>query len=75
MAHSLNHRATRSPRLPVFHRQIRHSKLKPLHRLCNLCEREFIAQTQFDRFCTPCRHGSDLLHYADWMPEWGDHRA
>lgn len=56
----------RSPRLPVY--RGRRGRMKPMNRPCNLCQREFLARTQFDRFCSHCREGSELLHYYSAMP-------
>ncbi len=58
---------TRAPRLPVY-RNGRRGRIKPSHRPCNLCQREFLAHTQFDRFCSACRQGSELFHFAECMP-------
>lgn len=59
---------TRAPRLPVY-RAGRRGRIKPLKRECNLCQREFLAHTQFDRFCSACRQGSELFHYYESMPQ------
>jgi hypothetical protein len=38
-------------------------------RICNLCSRTFVPLTAFDRYCPNCKSGSDLLKFAEWLPE------
>ncbi len=63
----------RSPRLPVY--RARRGRTKPKNRPCNLCQREFLAHSPFQRFCSHCREASELLHYYESMPYLAEHRA
>jgi hypothetical protein len=38
-------------------------------RTCNLCSHQFEPRTVFDRFCCSCKHGDELLRFAEWLPE------
>ena len=42
---------------------------KPMHlrRVCNLCDKEFLQTSKFDRFCDECRIESELYHFAEWL--------
>jgi hypothetical protein len=36
---------------------------------CNICSHEFHPTHTYDRFCSSCRHNSELVHIVEWMPE------
>jgi hypothetical protein len=38
-------------------------------RICNLCARNFVPLTAFDRYCPNCKSGSELLKFSEWLPE------
>lgn len=38
-------------------------------RVCNLCSRNFVPLTAFDRYCPNCKSGSELLKFSEWWPK------
>lgn len=44
----------------------------PRVRKCNICEQNFHPRSRFECFCQDCRENSELLRFADWLPEADD---
>ena len=41
----------------------------PDKRKCNVCSRWFRPHTVFERYCSGCKVGSELLKFSEWLPE------